>query len=343
MKRAFAYPGRTALLPALLILSAGAALAQDAAIEALRAEVRSLQEVNDPSEPIWVRFTLLNPTDRPIEIPGAAFDPADIGVVLPAGIVYGTTTQPAIGVGYHTEKPAPLPPVSAAPASRPSTLRLAPRGSIGVDLDLRSQLRAMRYDGVYRVEWRPLGGRMQGATADIVVERRKDAIVITDQGKMTFGLYYDRAPRNVNNFLELARSGFYDGKTFHRVVPGFLIQGGCPNGDGTGIRPDGKLIPAEFNNTPVEFGSLLMARKPTDPDSASCQFFIALSRLPELDGQYTIIGRATDDETLRTLQTLAATPTRKNDRPLQTIVIRSVKLLDARAPQPTTRASAHAP
>jgi cyclophilin family peptidyl-prolyl cis-trans isomerase len=174
------------------------------------------------------------------------------------------------------------------------------------------------------------------------VERRKDAILITDQGKITFSLNYDQAPRNVENFLELVRSGFYDGKTFHRIVPGFLLQGGSPTGDSTGVRPDGRLIPAEFTNAPVEQGALMMARKPADPDSASCQFLIALDRLPDLDGKYTIIGHARDAESARTFQTLSAIPTNKQDRPLQSVIIRSIKLLDAQPPQPTTR-SAHGP
>lgn len=344
MKRAPAYPGRTALLPALLILSAGlagVARASDADLEALRAEVRPLRAINDPSEPIWVRFSLINPTDQALEFPVASAAPAAPELSLPADVLYGTAAAPAIAVGFQSERPAPLPPPASVPgAAAVRTLRLAPRSSIGAEIDLRGHFRTMRYDGVYRVEWRPLGGRMQGATADVLIERRKDAIIVTDQGKMTFALNYDSAPRNVENFLELVRTGFYDGKLFHRIVPGYLIQGGCPHGTGAGVRPDGRLLPAEFTNAPVEMGTLLMARKPTDPNSASCQFFVALARLPELDGQYTIVGRARDDESLRTMQTLSATPTTKNDRPVQSVVIRSIKLLDADArPLPTTQST----
>jgi peptidyl-prolyl cis-trans isomerase B (cyclophilin B) len=139
----------------------------------------------------------------------------------------------------------------------------------------------------------------------------------------------------VEAFIDLVRSGFYDNKTFHRVIPGFLIQGGCPKGDGTGIRPDHKLLPAEFNNTPFRAGTLAMAHKPSDRNSASCQFFITLSRLPELDGQYTVIGQASDEESLRTLNELAAEPTDKHDRPRHPLYIRSITLVDAELPETT--------
>jgi cyclophilin family peptidyl-prolyl cis-trans isomerase len=349
MKRA-AYPRKTAHPAALLMLSASCAAAllgppaargDDAAIDMLRAEVRPLKSLNDPALPIWVRFILHNPTDYPIDIPLPSGAPTDGAVTIPSDVLFGSSTQPAIAVGFQSEALATIPPPATTPSTDPNvahSLRLAPRSAVGTDLDLRSYFRAMRYDGVYRVEWRPLEGRMQGATADVLVERRKDAIIITDQGKMTFTLHYDQAPRNVDNFLNLVRTGFYEGKTFHRIVPGFIIQGGCPSGDGTGIRPDGILVPAEFNHTPVELGTLLMAHKPTDPNSASCQFFIALARLPDLDGQYTVIGQAYDTETARTLQALAATATGKQDRPVQSVVIRSIKLLDA-VPPVTTRSA----
>jgi peptidyl-prolyl cis-trans isomerase B (cyclophilin B) len=182
--------------------------------------------------------------------------------------------------------------------------------------------------GDYRVEWRPLGDRVAAAAATFRVLARKDAIIVTDYGKITIVLDYERAPGNVLNFLELVDEGFYDGKILHRIVPGFVIQGGCPKGDGTGMRPDGKTVMAELHPIPVRLGTVLMARKPSDPHSASCQFFIALDRLEGLDGEYTVLGQAGDSESARTLRELSSVATDRRDRPISPVTIRSINLVD---------------
>ena len=92
------------------------------------------------------------------------------------------------------------------------------------------------------------------------------------------------------SFLDLIGKGFYDGLNFHRVVPGFVVQGGCPKGTGTG--GPGYQIKAEFNERPHLSGSLAMARS-ADPDSAGSQFYICLAPQPGLDGQYTVFGQVT--------------------------------------------------
>ena len=129
----------------------------------------------------------------------------------------------------------------------------------------------------------------------------------TDFGDMTLSLLPDKAPKHVANFVELASAGFYDGKTFHRIVEGFMIQGGCPKGNGTGSGP--RKLPAEFNDTPHTRGTLSMARS-ADPNSASCQFFICLDDANFLDGQYTAFGRLADEASLETLDKIGALPTR---------------------------------
>lgn len=96
------------------------------------------------------------------------------------------------------------------------------------------------------------------------------------------------APKHVKRILELVRSGFYDGLTFHRVIEGFMVQTGCPNGDGTG--GSGVKIPAEFSNEHFLRGSVGMARTHI-PDSADSQFFICLADCDFLDGKYTLWGR----------------------------------------------------
>lgn len=325
-------PCRLLTAAALLGLCAGpdAARGQSALpVEALRAELQAPRSLCSPDNPIRLRFVLLNTSDEPVAIPLAQPVDESGGVALPLELALGTSSQAAVHITYESDPPQELRPPAAAPGGETrAILRLAPHGSVGTEIDLRDYFPAVRYPGTYRVEWRPLDGRLGSVAAEFRVEPRKDAIFVTDYGKLTFSLEYDRAPRNVENFLALVNQGFYNGKTLHRIVPGFLVQGGCPKGDGTGIRPDGRLVPAEFHAAPIDLGTLAMARKPSDPNSASCQFFIALARLPGLDGQYTVIGQARDEESIRTLQQLAALPTDKSDRPLVPVIIRSVNLVE---------------
>ena len=116
-------------------------------------------------------------------------------------------------------------------------------------------------------------------------------IIETDRGKLTLELYPDVAPRTVARFVELVKKGFYNGLTFHRVVPKFLIQGGDPAGNGTG--GSGLPIPAEFNEKKHGAGTVGMARL-RDPDSADSQFYICLEPQPFLDGKYTVFGQVVD-------------------------------------------------
>jgi len=116
------------------------------------------------------------------------------------------------------------------------------------------------------------------------------AVMTTDAGEMTMVFYYDSAPHTVQNFLELCSGGYYDGVIFHRVVPGFVIQGGDPTA--TGMGGPGYMVTAEFNARPHEQGVLSMARS-QDPNSAGSQFFICLdyAQTQRLDHQYTAFGK----------------------------------------------------
>ncbi len=127
----------------------------------------------------------------------------------------------------------------------------------------------------------------------------------TSEGVVTLELWNDVAPGHVANFLKLVEEGFYDGLTFHRIIPQFMIQGGCPQGDGTG--GPGYTIDAEFNDRSHEPGVLSMARS-ADPDSAGSQFFICLTReyCQHLDGQYTAFGRVVDG--MEAVSRIAAAP-----------------------------------
>ncbi len=116
---------------------------------------------------------------------------------------------------------------------------------------------------------------------NVVYMKLKDGMVVIE-------LFPDKAPKHIEQIKRLIRQGFYDNLAFHRVIDGFMAQGGDPRGDGTG--GSGKNIPAEFSNTPHKRGILSMARA-QDPNSADSQFFIVLKDSPFLDGQYTVFGR----------------------------------------------------
>ena len=123
------------------------------------------------------------------------------------------------------------------------------------------------------------------------------AVIETGKGEIEIEFLPDKAPGHVENFLKLAREGFYDGTTFHRVIPGFMIQGGCPNtkdaqgskaAHGTG--GPGYNVDAEFNDTTHARSVVSMARA-QDPNSAGCQFFVCVADSTFLDKQYTAFGR----------------------------------------------------
>lgn len=113
-------------------------------------------------------------------------------------------------------------------------------------------------------------------------------ITMEKGGEIVIEFYPDDAPKTVDNFITLTNKGFYNGLTFHRVVAGFVAQGGCPRGDGTGDA--GYKLQAEFNKRKHETGTVAMARS-QDPNSASCQFYICLAPQPHLDNQYTVFGQ----------------------------------------------------
>ncbi len=119
-----------------------------------------------------------------------------------------------------------------------------------------------------------------------------DALYLdTRHGRTVIRLRPDLAPNHVARIKELAKDGFYDGLKFHRVIEGFMAQGGCPKGDGTG--GTGQKLAAEFSDAPHVRGTASMARA-ADPDSGDCQFFICLDKASHLDGQYTVWGEVVE-------------------------------------------------
>lgn len=116
------------------------------------------------------------------------------------------------------------------------------------------------------------------------------AIMETEKGTITLELFDADAPNTVKNFVDLSQAGFYDGLNFHRVIPNFMIQGGCPKGTGTG--GPGYTIKCEINDNKHEAGSLSMAHR--GPDTGGSQFFICHEPQPHLDGVHTVFGKTAD-------------------------------------------------
>ena len=139
----------------------------------------------------------------------------------------------------------------------------------------------------------------------------------TSMGDIKLDLYGDVAPNHCKNIIGLARAGFYDDLNFHRIIDNFVIQGGCPVGDGTG--GPGFNVDAEFNDKKHVLGTLSMARA-QDPNSAGSQFFVCLGDVPHLDNQYTVFGQATDD-CLETVSKIGKVETGYGDRPVEEVKI----------------------
>jgi peptidyl-prolyl cis-trans isomerase B (cyclophilin B) len=147
------------------------------------------------------------------------------------------------------------------------------------------------------------------------------ATIETDAGTMVAELYPKIAPQTVNSFVFLAKEGFYDNVIFHRVIPGFMIQGGDPTGTGSG--GPGYTLPAEFNDTKHERGILSMART-QDPNSAGSQFFVMHAAYPSLDGKYTVFGKVTKGEEV--IDKIVSAPRDGNDRPNEPVKIKTIKI-----------------
>ena len=147
----------------------------------------------------------------------------------------------------------------------------------------------------------------------------------TTLGTIRVGLLPEVAPGHCRNIIGLTRIGFYDGIIFHRVIPGFMNQAGCPQGTGTG--GPGYTIDAEFNPTKHEPGVLSAART-SDPNSAGSQFFLCTATVSNLDGQYTVFGKTADEQSLAVALKIGEVSTGANDRPLDDVTIQSARVVE---------------
>ncbi len=176
------------------------------------------------------------------------------------------------------------------------------------------------------LEWRGRGGALEGLRSDQLMFAIQDgtkpvATVDTSMGSIVLELWPDKAPNHVANFVDLAQKQFWDSKVFHRVIRGFMVQTGCPNGDGTG--GPGYTIPDEFNETPFKKGVLGMA-KTGAPDSAGSQFFVCVGDALHLNNKYTAFGRVLEGQDVA--DRISNVATAENDRPAEVIRVKRVRV-----------------
>jgi peptidyl-prolyl cis-trans isomerase B (cyclophilin B) len=226
---------------------------------------------------------------------------------------------------------------SVLPRGKGSTIELAPGETRSYEVAIRP---GPEVRGEFELAWDTQAPRrvrmlepapketkfMDAAALPAAELARYWVLLATNRGDMLVELWPEVAPNHARNFLDLAHTGFYDGTTFHRVIPGFMIQGGDPDGSGTGNGP--RVLKAEFNARKHVPGVFSAART-GDLDSASCQFFVMHAAAPDLDGQYSAYGQLVTG--LETLERIATTPRGQNDRPYSPQVIERAVVVRAPA------------
>lgn len=306
------------------------------AFKNVRAILRADQRHVHTGRPVWVDFMLYNASDRPVklEVPEAVRDvKKQPAMGLPVEHLFSGERFRALritdGKGQVLGADVMIRPAKAVPP-----VVLAPHALVGLRVDVGEHYSAMRRTGSYQLEWRPYGGAVISNTLRMEIKPHRQVVIVTNMGSMRLRMLYDKAPKTVANFMELVEEGFYNRTRFYRIYPGAAILGGDPNNDGTGMREDGKTIPAEFNDTPFDEGTVAMSLAGSDPDSASCQFFICLRRIPQWDGKYTAFARVVGVESLETLRKIGTVKTDERDRPVREVIVERMNVESA--PRTTT-------
>jgi cyclophilin family peptidyl-prolyl cis-trans isomerase len=279
---------------------------------------------------VLVEFSVQNRTSEPITltVPGALPGKEKYaGMGLPLehvfsgpnyrGLEVATEENPVMGDRVTRKPEFPVPPMT-----------LMPFGTVGLRFDVARFYPGLHQSGIYTLRWRPYGGAVEAAPLTIRVVQYKQVVMDTDMGSVTMRLLYDKAPKTVENFLELVEQRFYNGKSIHRVRPNVYLQGGSPTGDDGGKRPDGATLAPEFNDTPFELGTVAMALAEPDEHSASCQFFIALARIPAWDSKYTAFAQVVGPESLATLRKMSEVEADAAFRPKKPLKIQSMSAQD---------------
>jgi len=299
--------------------------------ESISVELRAPRTTVEAGSEVLVEFVAINRTTEPVTlfvpgaIPGKEKYP---GMGLPLEHVYSGPNYRALDIESNgnstlgeriTQKPErPVPPIT-----------IAPFATVGLRYDISRHYPGLRQPGTYNLRWRPYAAAAESNTLTIRVVQQRRVTIDTDQGSFQLKLLADRAPKTVDNFVDLVNRKFYNGKTFHEIRKNLCIMGGCPIGDGTGKRPDGLTIDPEFNDTPFEFGTVAMSLAEPDERSASSQFFICLSRQPKWDGHYTAFAQVDGADSIATLRRIAETETDRDGRPTRPIRIKSITVSDA--------------
>ena len=300
----------------------------------IRVELRAARTVVPVGGQVVIEFSVQNTTDSPVTlaVPGAlkGKERPDLGMGLPLEHVFSAQDFHALEV--VAEQNAKLGDrVTRKPEYPVPSITIAPFASVGLRFDVARFYPGLHQAGIYRLKWSPYGGAVETQPLVITVVQYKRVILETEYGSIGMRLLYDKAPKTVANFLDLIGKRFYNGKTFHSVYANQFILGGDPNGNGSGKRQDGVCIEPEFNDTPFELGTVAMALIESDPNSASCQFFICLSRQPAWDGHYTVFAKVDGPESLEVLQKLGNVAVDDQHRPVQPLLIKSMTAVDVPA------------
>ena len=152
------------------------------------------------------------------------------------------------------------------------------------------------------------------------MSKNRSAVFDTTEGEFEIELFEDRAPKTTKNFIDLANKNFYDGTIFHRVINGFMIQGGDPKGTGTG--GPGYTIPDEFHKELKHSGAGILSMANAGPNTGGSQFFITLGPTPHLDGKHAVFGKVVRG--MEIVERIGKTPTSRGDRPVTDVVMRKV-------------------
>jgi len=318
-------------------INAEESAAAGAPSDLIKASMRAAGSVFQAGQPVWVEFLLTNLTTESLSLmvpetdslmhdqkqPQAKQNTPEMG--LPLSHVFSGKDYSAVMIENDKRNKFDL-NVSVKPTSPVREIILAPNGSVGLRVELSRYYPSLLRPDTYTLVWKPYNGAIVSEPLVIHVLSERQAVISTDFGRIIIRFYYNKAPNHVQNFMELVNQRFYDNLTFHRVVAGGIIQGGCPRGDGYGIRKDKKRIKAEFNDIPFVEGTIGMARSESDPDSASCQFYISLNRQPTFDGRQTAFGHVVGEESFETLRKIASVPTDSGNRPEKPVYMRSVSL-----------------
>ncbi len=291
----------------VLALSLVGLMGERAVAPAVTASLQQVEMYFQAGKPGRIQLALDNPGEEAVAVSG--------GVLFGDGLKLTLVDQSVVEL-------------EISPKEARRDLWIAPHSQIFVVLDLaRIAPQTFEAVGFVGIDFsHPVCG-----DAHLEIEIWKDysnlrAVLDTDLGEMEIEMYFDQAPFTVRNFVDLAESGFYNGLTFHRILKDFMVQGGCPRGDGRGNAQ--KTIPLEISDLCHERGTISMARG-EHPDSASCQFFICHQEQPDLDGNYAAFGKVVRG--METLDRLASVECVENSegemgRPKEKILIRKVKV-----------------